>query len=300
MSLSTRVFNTARGERASGGKVRRRRVSLLAWLSSAILVLFVLIAIFAPLIAPHLPNDQNLTKRLLPPAWSQGGNSTFLFGTDDLGRDILSRVLYGSQVSISIGVLAALLSGVLGTVIGLFSGYFAKVDDVMMRLADIQLAFPTILLALAVVAVVGGGFEKLVLILGITGWVSYARVIRSQVLSIKQTEYIMAAQTVGARDTRILFRHILPNIVAPAVTIGTFQVASAIIAESSLSFLGLGIPVNIPTWGNMLHQGQVYVETAWWMTVFPGICIMLVVLAINLLGDAFRDYMDPKTRKAQG
>jgi peptide/nickel transport system permease protein len=278
-------------------KTTRSLLTTTAWISLAILFFFILAAIFASRISPHLPNDQDLTKRLLPPAWSDGGSLAFLFGTDELGRDILTRVVYGSQVSISVGMFAALLSGLLGTIIGLFSGYYSKLDDVMMRLADIQLAFPTILLALAVVAVVGGGFEKLVLILGVTGWVYYARVIRSEVLSIKQSEYIDAARTVGVGDARILFRHILPNIFAPAMTIGTFQVASAIIAESSLSFLGLGIPVNIPSWGNMLQQGQAYVETAWWLTVFPGICIMLVVLSINVLGDALRDYMDPKTRR---
>lgn len=270
--------------------------SAIAWVSITLLVLYILVAIFAPLISPHLPNDQELRKRLLPPSWSEGGDSSYFLGTDDLGRDLLSRVIYGSRISISVGVLAALLSGVLGTTIGLLSGYFPRVDDVTMRLADIQLAFPTILLALAVVAVVGSGFEKLVLILGITGWVSYARVIRSEVLSIKHSDYIVAAQTLGISDGRILYRHILPNIIAPAVTIATFQVASAIIAEASLSFLGLGIPVNIPTWGNMLHQGQLYIESAWWMSVFPGISIMLVVLSINILGDVLRDYMDPRSR----
>jgi peptide/nickel transport system permease protein len=277
--------------------VKRYFRNTIAWVSIAIFAFFLFTAIFAPLISPHLPNDQDLTKRLLPPAWSEGGNRAYLFGTDELGRDILSRVIYGSQVSISVGVLAALLSGAFGTLIGLFSGYYSKVDDAMMRLADIQLAFPTILLALVVVAVVGGGFGNLVLILGITGWVYYARIIRSEVLSIKQSEYIIAAKTLGIGDQRILFVHILPNIIAPAVTIATFQVASAIITESTLSFLGLGIPVNIPSWGNMLHQGQLYIESAWWLTVFPGICIMLVVLSINLLGDVLTDYMNPKTRQ---
>ena len=277
-------------------KIKKYMGSAIAWVSITLLVLYILVAIFAPLISPHLPNDQELRKRLLPPSWSEGGDSSYFLGTDDLGRDLLSRVIYGSRISISVGVLAALLSGVLGTTIGLLSGYFPRVDDVTMRLADIQLAFPTILLALAVVAVVGSGFEKLVLILGITGWVSYARVIRSEVLSIKHSDYIVAAQTLGISDGRILYRHILPNIIAPAVTIATFQVASAIIAEASLSFLGLGIPVNIPTWGNMLHQGQLYIESAWWMSVFPGISIMLVVLSINILGDVLRDYMDPRSR----
>lgn len=279
-------------------KLKKYMGSVIAWVSIALLGLFVFMAIFAPLISPHAPNDQELRKRLLPPVWSEGSDPSYFLGTDDLGRDVLTRVIYGSRISIAVGILAALLSGVLGTVVGLLSGYYPRVDAITMRLADIQLSFPTILLALAVVAVVGSGFEKLVLILGITGWVSYARVIRSEVLSIKHTDYIVAAQTLGIGDARILYRHILPNIIAPAVTIATFQVASAIIAESSLSFLGVGIPVNIPTWGNMLHQGQLYIESAWWMSVFPGIAIMLVVLSINILGDVLRDYMDPRTRHA--
>ncbi|WP_082053657.1 ABC transporter permease [Gordoniibacillus kamchatkensis] len=277
-------------------RLRGRMKYALVWFSAAVLALFVLLAVIAPLIVPHDPNAQNLLTRLKPPVWLHGAKAGFLLGTDNLGRDIFSRIVYGSRVSMTVGILAVCLSGAIGTLIGLLSGFYNAVDQVMMRIADIQLAFPTILLALAIVAVVGGGMNNLILVLGVTGWVPYARVVRSEVMSIRTSDFVVAAQTIGVTETRLLFRHILPNIVAPIITIATFQVASAIIAESSLSFLGLGVPVNVPSWGNMLSEGQLYLGTAWWISVFPGICIMLVVLAINILGDAVRDYMDPKTR----
>ncbi|MCZ8511450.1 ABC transporter permease [Paenibacillus filicis] len=266
-------------------------------IAGLLLAIFLLIAIFAPLLAPHDPNAQDLMYRLKAPIWLANHADGYLLGTDNLGRDVLSRLIYGSRVSIMVGICAVVLSGVIGTMIGLLSGYYRFLDQIAMRFADIQLAFPTILLALVIVAVVGGGMKNLILVLGITGWVPYARVIRSEVLSIRTSDFVVAAQTIGANDSRILFRHILPNIYAPIITIGTFQIASAIISESSLSFLGLGIPANIPSWGSMLSQGQLYINTAWWITVFPGFSLMLVVLAINLLGDTVRDYMDPKTRK---
>ena len=258
-----------------------------------ILIFFVLVAAAAPVVSPWPPNKQVLKMRLLPPCWLEGGSSQYLLGTDQLGRDMLSRIIYGSQVSMTVGILAVVLSGFMGLALGLTSGYYRGIDQIAMRIADIQLAFPTILLALAVVAVVGGGFWKLVLVLGITNWVPYARVVRSEVLSVKERDFVIAARTVGAGDGRILFRHILPNVIAPFITIATFQVAAAIIAESTLSFLGLGIPANVPSWGNMLSPGQLYVENAWWLSVFPGLAIMIVVTAINVLGDALREHFDP-------
>lgn len=268
----------------------------LVWFSIAVLIFFIITAILAPFIVTHDPNAQNLLTRLKPPIWLSGAKAGYWFGTDNLGRDIVSRIMYGSRVSMTVGVLAVCVSGVIGILVGLLSGFYNAVDHVTMRIADIQLAFPTILLALAIVAVVGGGMSNLILVLGITGWVPYARVVRSEVMSMRTSDFVVAARTVGVTEARILFRHILPNIIAPIITIATFQVASAIIAESSLSFLGLGVPVNVPSWGNMLSEGQLYLGTAWWISVIPGICIMLVVLTINILGDAVRDYLDPKTR----
>lgn len=270
--------------------------NILTIASFAVICLFLLMAVLSPLFVKHDPNTQNLLLRLKPPIWVKGADPAYLLGTDDLGRDILSRVIYGSRVSILVGVMSVLLSGIIGVTVGLLAGYYKALDQVAMRIADIQLAFPSILLALAIVAVIGGGLTNLILVIGITGWVRYARVVRSEVLSIRSIDFVMAAKTVGVGEFRIMFRHILPNIFAPVTTIATFQVASAIITESSLSFLGLGVPVTIPSWGNMLSEGQMYMGTAWWMAIFPGLCIMLVVLAVNILGNALRDFMDPKTQ----
>ncbi|MDU0201716.1 ABC transporter permease [Paenibacillus sp. MAH-36] len=270
--------------------------SLFNWLSLCVLGGFLIMAVTATKISPHDPNVQDLLMRFKPPFWLSGSEDGYWLGTDNMGRDLLSRIIYGSQVSILVGVAAVVISGVLGTIIGLLSGFYSALDHLMMRIADIQLAFPTILLALAIVAVIGGGLNNLIIVLGITGWVPYARVIRSEVLSIRSSDFVVAAQTIGVSDFRLLFRHILPNIFSPVITIATFQVASAIIAESSLSFLGLGVPVSVPSWGNMLNQGQLYMESAWWISVFPGLSIMLIVLAINILGDIWRDKLNPKAK----
>lgn len=259
------------------------------------LVIFIFLAIFAHLLAPFDPNEQNLLARFTPPIWMNGSDSSYILGTDHLGRDLLSRIIIGSQVSIIVGLSAMFISGVIGTVIGLLSGYYKFIDQFFMRIADIQLAFPTILLALAIIAVVGGSLSNLIIILGVTGWVPYARVVRSEVYSLRTNDFVVAAQTIGVRDRRLLSKHILPNILSPVTTIATFQVASAIIAESSLSFLGLGVPVNVPSWGNILSEGQLYMESSWWISVFPGLCIVFVVLAINVLGDRWRDIYNPKS-----
>lgn len=277
--------------------LRRYVGSYVGWFALSILIIFIACSLLAPVITPYGANEQDIMSRLLPPAWCEGGDPAHPLGTDEVGRDLLARLLYGSRSSILVGVLTACVSGGLGISLGLLSGYFPKADAVIMRLADIQLAFPSMLLALAIVAVLGGGFFKLILVLGITGWVSFARVVRSEVLSIRTSDFVIAAETVGVGQLRILFRHILPNIIAPALTISTFQVATAIISESSLSFLGLGIPPTTPTWGNILHAGQLYMDSAWWISLFPGLCIMLIVLSINLMGDVLRDYMDPKSRQ---
>lgn len=276
--------------------IRRNFGSGITFSAVVIILMFILIALSAPLIAPYVPNKQNLIMRLKPPCWVAGGSAKHLLGTDNLGRDILSRLIYGSRVSICIGILAAVFSGILGTIIGLISGYYKSLDKIFMRLADIQLAFPSILLALAIVSIIGGSFWNMVLVLSLSGWVNYARVIRSEVLSLREQEYIIAARTINVSPSRLLLRHILPNILGSVMTIATFQIASAILTEASLTFLGIGIPVTTPTWGNMLQDGQLYVESAWWMSVFPGLCIALVVLSINLIGDLLRDKMNPRLK----
>lgn len=281
-------------------KLNRAIGSPIGWVALVVLMIFILCAIFAPLLAPYAENKMNIMKRLLPPSWCEGGDPKYLLGTDEVGRDLFSRLIYGSRASILVGVLAALLAGGIGVATGLLAGYFPKFDAFLMRLADIQLAFPSMLFALAIIAVFGGGFFKLILVLGLTGWVSYSRIVRSQVLSIRTSDYVIAAQTAGVGTVRLLFRHILPNAIGPVITIATFQVATAILAESSLSFLGVGIPPTTSTWGNMLHAGQLYMDSAWWISVFPGVCILLIVISINILGDVLNTYMDPNSKQQSG
>jgi len=274
--------------------LRRGRTGLAG---AIIVALLVITGILSPLLAPHPPGEQDLSKRLRPPAWISGSNPSHLLGTDQLGRDILSRIIYGSRVSLTVGITAVAISGTLGVLLGLIAGYYGGMADVIiMRLADVQLAFPFLLLAILIVAVVGSGLQNIIIVLGIAGWMAYARMVRGEVLSIREQEYIMAAHTIGAGDARILFRHILPNVMAPVIVIATFAVAHVIIAEAALSFLGLGVEPSIPTWGGMLADGRAYVGTAWWLATFPGLAIMLTVLGINLIGDWARDVLDPRLR----
>ncbi len=254
-------------------------------------------AISAPWVSPHNPNEQVLERRLLPPAWQEGGTSQHLLGTDHLGRDILSRVIYGSRISLSVGVLAVLISGLLGVSAGLVAGYYGRRwDAAIMRLVDVQLAFPFILLALAIIGVLGPGLRNVIIVLGVAGWMVYARVVRGQVLSVREREFVDAARAVGASDFRIIRLHVLPNTLAPVIIVGTFAVATCIITEASLTFFGLGVEATIPTWGSMLSDGRAYLGTAWWLTTFPGLAMMLTVLALNVIGDWLRDFLDPRLR----
>jgi peptide/nickel transport system permease protein len=264
----------------------------------AVLVLVVIasLSLFAPLIAPHDPDAQNLMLRLKPPAWSPEAAPGFLLGTDELGRDILSRVIYGSRVSILVGVTATLLSGMLGSIVGLLAGYLGRgTDQVLMRLADIQLAIPSLLLALAIIAALGPGLGRVIVVLGITGWVTYARVVRAEVLTLRSREFVAAAEAIGVSRLKIMSRHLLPNVVPSIATVGTVQIAAVIILEASLSYLGLGVPPSIPTWGGMLREGQLHLANAWWIAALPGFAIMLTTLSINIVGDLLRDVSDPKT-----
>ena len=280
----------------------RRAVSSLRRSRAAVAGLLVLgvvlfLAIAANWISPHNPNEQVLERRLLPPAWSEGGSRRHLLGTDHLGRDILSRVIYGSRISLSVGILAVIISGILGVGAGLIAGYYGRGwDAAIMRLVDIQLAFPFILLALAIIGVLGPGLRNVILVLGVAGWMVYARVVRGQVLSVREREFVEAARAVGASDFRILRLHVFPNILAPVIIVGTFAVATCIITEASLTFFGLGVEATIPTWGSMLSDGRAYMATAWWLTTFPGLAMMLTVLALNVIGDWLREFLDPRMR----
>jgi len=268
-----------------------------ALLGAGILALVVVIAVGAPLITHQSPAGLDIKNRLLPPVWAAGGSAEHVLGTDHLGRDLLSRLAYGARVSLLVGVSAVTVSGVVGVSLGLVAGYYGgHVDDVIMRLADFELAFPFILLAIAILAVLGPGLSKVILVLGLTGWAQYCRLTRAQVLGLRETEFVEAARTIGASTPRILLRHILPNAMAPVIVIASFSVAGVIIAEASLSFLGLGIPPSVPSWGGMLAEGRTYIERAWWLVTFPGMALMLTVLSINVLGDAVRDTLDPRLR----
>ena len=277
---------------------RRFSGSKTAILGSFILILVSFSAIFAPLIAQNDPASLSLIRRLKAPGFvEKSTNSQFILGTDTLGRDVFSRLVYGARIPLIVGLSAVLLSGTTGILLGLISGFFGgKVDDVIMRIADIQLSFPTILLALAIMAVLGAGLDKLIIVLGLTGWVQYGRIVRGQVLSIKQEEFILAARATGERNWSILFEQILPNIWSPVIVIASFSVASNIISEASLSFLGVGVPPQIPSWGVMLAEGRQYVGIAEWLTIPPGLAISLTVLSINILGDWLRDYLDPRLK----
>lgn len=295
----TAVATTVPTARARGGAVKAVLRNRLGLVAVVVLALMVLIAVFAPLIAPYDPGAQDLLVRLRPPAWTAAGDSSHLLGTDQLGRDILSRLFYGARISLLVGACAALLAGVVGSVIGLVAGFLGGwFDRILMRLADIQLAFPSILLALAIVGFLGSGLWYVVLVLGFTGWVSYARVIRSEVLSLRTRDYVTEARAIGVGDLTIMRRHLLPNVMAPLATIGTLHVAAAIVAEASLSYLGLGVPKQTVTWGGMLSDGQLYLGTSWWVAVFPGLALMITALAVNITGDVLRDVADPKAYRS--
>ncbi len=277
-------------------KVLRKLIETKGAIFGLIMVLGVVVsAVFAPILSPHDPILQDVEKRLLPPMWQAGAEPQYILGTDHLGRDIVSRLIYGARISIVISVSAVAFSAILGTLIGLFSGFYGgKVDNIFMRIADVQLAFPFILLAIAIIAVLGPDLPNLIIVMGITGWVIYARVVRAEVLSLREKEFIMSVRALGGSNGRIIFSHLFPNVIPPIIVIITLEMARMIIMEAALSFLGLGIQPPTPTWGGMLADGRVYLATSWWLATFPGLVIMLVVLGINLLGNWLRDILDPR------
>jgi peptide/nickel transport system permease protein len=264
-----------------------------------ILLSLVFISIFAEQLAPADPNRQNLIRRLQPPLTRyEDGGMEYWLGSDGLGRDVLSRLLYGARVSILVGLMAVILGGLMGSTLGVIAGYTGgRTDDIIMRLADVQLAFPFILLAIMVLVVLGAGVLNLVLVLGIGQWVTYARIARGETISQKQKDFVDSARSIGVGHQRLVVRTILPNILAPLIVIASFNVASVILAEASLSFLGLGVPPDIPTWGGMLAESRDQLLGGfWWLAVFPGVAIMLTVLSLNILGDWLRDFLDPRLR----
>ena len=273
------------------------RLPLTILLCFAVLAALLLAALLAPLLAPHDPLQQDLMARNLPPAWLSGGRWTHPLGTDQIGYDILSRTLYGARPALGIGAVAAVIGLLLGSGLGLIAGYLrGPADAVIMLLADAQLSTPFLVIAIAAIAAFGRGMLILILLAGISGWMGFARTVRSQVLSLRQREFVVASQASGATTPRILTRHLLPNIGAIVIVLVTIQLRGLILFEASLSFLGLGVPPPQPSWGSMIANGREYLLTAWWISVIPGIALMATILAVSLIGDWLRDVLDPTLR----
>lgn len=270
-----------------------RQLNPTALISIVFLLILIAAAIFSEQLAPHDPMAQNLMVRLRPPVWIEGGTMEHVLGTDNLGRDIFSQLIFGSRVSLVIAFFAVMVSGAAGSLLGLLSGFYGGLlETAVMRLVDIQMSLPFILLALILLSVLGPGFTNIVIVLVATNWIYYARLVRSEVIGLKNQEYVEAARAVGLRNLRILFRHIAPNVVNSVIVLATLRIASMILLESALSFLGLGVQ-DIATWGVMLANGRHYLNNAWWLATFPGLAIFLTVLSVNLLGDWLRDITDP-------
>ena len=271
------------------------------WPLLALFILFVVavVAMFGPAFSPMDPNRQNIMLRLAEPGAAGARGAIHWLGSDGLGRDVLSRLLYGARISLLVGICAILVGGTIGVIAGLVSGYFGGwIDDIIMRLGDIQLAFPFILLAIMFLVVLGPGVWNLILVLGIGQWVTYARIVRAQTLSLREKEFVEAARALGDTTPSIIFRTILPNIVAPLTVIASFNVAAVILSEAALSFLGLGVPPEVPTWGSMLAESrEQLLANKWWLAVFPGLAIVVTVLSFNILGDWLRDFLDPRLKE---
>jgi peptide/nickel transport system permease protein len=264
--------------------------------SLAVLAVLVGMAVAAPWLTTYNPTDQDITARLAPPGATLDG-AFHALGTDALGRDILTRIMFGARVSLLVGVCSVAVGCVLGTGLGLTAGFYGgTVDAVIMRVVDLQLTLPFLVLAIAILAVIGPGLVNVIVVLGITSWMAYARTIRAEVLSLKHREYLEAARCIGANDWQLILRHILPNVSATLVVLATFEVGRRILAEASLSYLGLGVQAPMPAWGSMVADGREYLSTSWWVSTLPGVAIMLVVLALNLLGDWLRERLDPRLR----
>jgi peptide/nickel transport system permease protein len=297
-TTTTATTHTLPGTASTWGVGFLQKLRRYPLLSIAILVfLLVIPAVFAPWVAPHDPFQGALSNRLAPPVWQDGGTMAHILGTDKLGRDMLSRIIYGARVSLTVSLIAIFVGGIIGSALGLISGYFGGwTDAVIMRLVDISLALPTILLALVLVAAVGPSFGTVITVLVVLLWARYARLVRGETLAIKELDFIARARVAGASHTRIMFRYMFPNVINSLIVLATLQVGYVILFESALSFLGAGLPRAEPAWGVMIADGRELIVTAWWVSMFPGLAIMLTVLSLNLLGDWLRDHLDPKLR----
>jgi len=276
---------------------RRRRFPALVVAGVGFVAVLLLVAAAAPLLAPQDPIRQSLRGRLAAPTWQGSDGRAHLLGTDHLGRDVLSRVIHGSRVSLVIGFSAVLVGGLLGSAAGLAAGFSrGRLDAVIMTVADAQLAFPFILLAIGIIAVLGPSFPTLVVVIGLSGWVSYARILRSQVLVLRSREFVESIHALGGSLARVVLRHVLPNVLSSIVVIATLELARAIVLEATLSFLGLGIQPPTPSWGGMVQEGREYLDSAWWISTFPGIVLMITSIVVSRTGDWLRDVLDPTLR----
>src|SRR5499433_846507 len=271
------------------------------WFAGAILGALVVTAVFAPYLAPHSPTEGDIVKKSIPPIWMNGGDAEHLLGTDRFGRDVLSRVIWGSRISLLVSLVAIGVAGTLGTLLGLISGYRGGlVDALLMRLTDIGLSLPTILIAVVMVAVSEPSFRNVVLVIALLLWPRFARQVRGETLAVKAQDFVALAVVAGRSSAWIIRRHIFPNVVPTLLVISTLQVGYVILLEGTLSFLGVGVPPPNPAWGLMIADGRGFLATAWWITLFPGLAMLLTVLAVNLLGDWLRDHLDPKLRQLGG
>ncbi len=280
---------------------RRRRQTLRLVIAAVPLTLFVLVAVVGPMVVVYDPITTRTGERLKPPGAMLSDGSMALLGTDQVGRNLLAQVLQGARISLLVAAGTILAAGLIGLLIGVLSGYYGgALDMVAMRLADIQLGFPTILLAILIAAMLGPSVTNVIITLSIARWVTYGRVARASTLAIREREFVLAARALGASDSRLLLRHILPATLTPLIVIATVEVGLVIISEASLSFLGLGTPPDQPSWGLIVANGRAYLNTAWWISTMPGIALSLVVLAVGMFGDRLRDYVDPRAALAAG
>lgn len=275
------------------------KASLPVKIGLLIILIWVLTAVFAHLLTEYDPSKADITNSFLPPAFCEGGVREHPLGTDEVGRDIYARLVYGSRISLIVAILSGMVSMVIGTIAGMLAGYFGgAIDNLLMRLVDVMNAFPFMFMALCFMVALGSGLGNIVLVLGITGWVPYARTVRAEVLSIRKRDFIVAAEIAGCSSGRLIFTHIFPNIIDSAIVITTMQMANTILSEASLTFLGMGLPADIPSWGQMISSGRSYIYTDFWLTLIPGLAIFLVSLSINFVGDWVRDLRDPRLRGA--
>lgn len=281
--------------KGSRSKVRQFTRNFGAMFGLTVLVAVCVMALFAPWVAPYNPTAQVLLDRNLPPFWMDGGTIEHLLGTDQLGRDLFSRIVYGARISLFVGIATVLIQTSIGVTVGLIAGFRRGwVDTLFMRIADVWLAIPFLVLAIAVAVILGPGVLNTVLVLGLVGWVTYARVVRAEVLTVRERDFVLAARSIGTPAMRIVRQHIVPNVMASVLVVGTLQISRMIIAEASLSFLGLGVQPPNPAWGSMISEGRDRLGQQWWLATMPGLALMLTTLGINLLGDSMRDILDPK------